>query len=92
VLAIKDRFLLTIGDPEWSVMLTLCDPVLAIIGSCSQSSRRARIICNRARVPRRFSQTIVFEKVRRIGISAAELTANLFSKLFLISASQKLNL
>jgi hypothetical protein len=28
-------------------------------------------------VPRRFSQTIVFEKVRRIGIAATELTANL---------------
>jgi hypothetical protein len=41
---------------------------------------------------RRFSQTIVFEKVRRIGIAAADLTANLFSKLFLISASQKINL
>jgi len=43
-------------------------------------------------VPRRFSQTIVFEKVRRIGIAAADLMANLFSKLFLISASQKINL
>jgi hypothetical protein len=46
VLAIKNRFLLTIGDPEQSAMLTLCDPVLAIVGLCSQSSRHARIICN----------------------------------------------
>lgn len=30
VLAIKGRFLLTIGDPKQSVILTLCDPVLAI--------------------------------------------------------------
>jgi hypothetical protein len=43
-------------------------------------------------VSRRFSQTIVFEKVRRIGTAAADLTANLFSKLFLILASQKINL
>jgi hypothetical protein len=46
VLAIERCFLLTIGDPEQSVMLTLCDPVLAIIGLCSQSSGRARILCN----------------------------------------------
>jgi hypothetical protein len=46
VLAIRSRFLLTIDETERSAMLTLCDPVLAIIGSCSQLSARAQIICN----------------------------------------------
>lgn len=46
VLANKGRFLLTIAENERSAVLTLCDPVLAIIRSCSQSSRRAQIICN----------------------------------------------
>ena len=36
VLANKHRILLIIGETELSAMLTFCDPVLAMIRSCSQ--------------------------------------------------------
>ena len=44
-LANKGRVLLTISATGVVVMLTFCDPVFAIVSSCSESSGHAYIIC-----------------------------------------------
>jgi hypothetical protein len=45
VLANKGQVLLTINATGAVVMLTFCDPVLAIVSAYSQSSGHAHIIC-----------------------------------------------
>jgi hypothetical protein len=46
VLAISASILLTISETGIREMLTIFDPVLAIIAACSQSSAPAHAICN----------------------------------------------
>jgi hypothetical protein len=52
VLANKGRFLLTISATGMGVMLAFCDPVLAIIRSCSDYLRLSAVPAHLIEIPR----------------------------------------